>query len=135
MIKDLRDWIQKAEEIGELKRVKREVDWDQEVTAIDYLVGKVPESPSLLFEKIKGYPPGYRVLGNFPGPSANRVAVTLGILASLSDTRFVNVTRTDFSRRSKQTVVNELFLEKTRRHEVPGSQDLSPRRGALHRHR
>jgi UbiD family decarboxylase len=84
MINDLRDWIQKAEEMGELKRVKQEIDWDQEMTAIDYLVGKTPEAPSLLFEKIKDSPSGYRVLGNFPGPSVNRVAMTLGIPAGLS---------------------------------------------------
>lgn len=79
MINDLRDWIEKAEELGELKRVHGEVDWDQELTAIYYLVGKVPPAPALLFEKIKDYPDGYRVLGNFPGPSLNRVALTLGI--------------------------------------------------------
>src|SRR5512137_1839712 len=79
MINDLRGWIQKAEEMGELKRVKGEVDWDQELTAIYYLTGKTASAPSLLFEKIKDYPEGYRVLGNFPGPSLDRVALAFGI--------------------------------------------------------
>ena len=117
MINDLRDWIQKAEEIGELKRIKKEVDWDQEMTAIDYLVGKNPESPSLLFEKIKGYPSGYRVLGNFPGPSVNRVAVTLGIPPGLSALSLIQEIRKRYKNRispvtipKEKAVVNENLL-------------------------
>lgn len=99
MINDLRDWINKVEEMGELKRIKGEVDWDQELTAIDYLVGKSPQSPSLLFEKIKGYPPGYRVLGNFPGPSVNRVALTLGIPTGLSAIEVIQEIRKLYKKR------------------------------------
>ena len=117
MINDLRDWIQKAEEIGELKRVEKEVDWDQELTAIDYLIGKSPQSPSLLFEKIKGYPPGYRVLGNFPGPSVNRVALTLGIPSGLSAISLIQEIRKRYKKRilpvtipKEKAIVNENLL-------------------------
>jgi UbiD family decarboxylase len=117
MINDLRDWIQKAEEMGELKRVKQEIDWDQEMTAIDYLVGKTPEAPSLLFEKIKDSPSGYRVLGNFPGPSVNRVAMTLGIPAGLSAIELIREIQQRYKKRippvtiaKENAVVNENLL-------------------------
>src|SRR4030042_5245955 len=99
MINELRDLIEKAEAMGELKRVKKKVDWDQELTAIDYLVGKSPQAPSLLFEKIKGYPPGYRVLGNVPGPSVNRMALTLGIPAVPSPISLIQEIRKRYKKR------------------------------------
>ncbi len=52
---DLREFIQKLEEEGELKRIKAEVDWDLEMGAIMRKVHDM-EGPAILFEKIKGYP-------------------------------------------------------------------------------
>ena len=37
---DLRDWLKEVEKIGELARIKEEVDWDEELSAITYLTGK-----------------------------------------------------------------------------------------------
>jgi len=51
---DLRQWIQMAEEKGELKRVKAEVDWDLELSHIAKL-NEEKGGPALLFEKVKGY--------------------------------------------------------------------------------
>ena len=53
-IKDMRGFIDKLEEEGELKRVTTEVDWDLEIGAI---TRKVYSSigPALLFENIKGH--------------------------------------------------------------------------------
>lgn len=51
---DLRDFVAKCEMVGQLKRVKAEVDWDLEISH----VAKVVEEklgPALLFEKIKAY--------------------------------------------------------------------------------
>jgi len=51
---DLRQWVDKLEAEGELKRIKAKVDWDGELPAI---IGKVyaERGPALLFENIKGY--------------------------------------------------------------------------------
>ena len=77
-IKDLRDWIEKAEQIGELKRVNG-AHWDVEIGAItDYAHRKQPVNYSVLFDKIKDYPPGFRVLSN-PLGSLKRVAITTGL--------------------------------------------------------
>jgi 4-hydroxy-3-polyprenylbenzoate decarboxylase len=51
---DLREWIQKCEELGELKRIKAEVDWDLELSHIAKL-NEEKGGPALLFERVKGY--------------------------------------------------------------------------------
>ena len=52
--KDLREWIGKLEEAGELKRIGAEVDWDLEMGAVTRKVMD-KSGPALLFENIKGY--------------------------------------------------------------------------------
>ena len=54
MIKDLRDFIAKCEEINELKRVKTEVDWNLELSHISKLNEEI-RGPALLFENVKGH--------------------------------------------------------------------------------
>src|SRR3954464_622710 len=58
---DLRQWLAEARKLGELKEV-RGVDWNLELGAISELNVKKDAPPALLFDEIKGYPKGYRVL-------------------------------------------------------------------------
>jgi UbiD family decarboxylase len=58
---DLRDWIRGAEELGELRRVEG-ADWHLEIGAITEVAACGQASYAILFDKIKGYPAGYRVL-------------------------------------------------------------------------
>ncbi|MCW9046026.1 MAG: phenylphosphate carboxylase subunit beta [Alphaproteobacteria bacterium] len=51
---DLRDFINRCEEIGELKKIKAEVDWDLELSHVSK-VTEEKKGPGLLFENIKGY--------------------------------------------------------------------------------
>ena len=60
---DLRDWIEIADEMGELKTLKG-CDWNLEIGAVTELVAHKEDGPAVLFEDIKGYPTGYRVLSN-----------------------------------------------------------------------
>src|SRR6201986_2173898 len=53
-------WLEKAEQMGELKRITAEVNPDLEAAHITYLVG-LTKSPALLFENIKGHP-GHKAL-------------------------------------------------------------------------
>jgi len=77
-VKDLREWMARVEELGELKHITREVDWDEEMGAITYMVGKQEGGPALLFENVKGYKDsGVRVLFNPFGSSKRRIAVAL----------------------------------------------------------
>ncbi len=79
-IQDLREWLARVDEIGELIRVKEAVDRDEEMSAISYLVAKQQPSPAVLFERARGFeksPIGARLLWNVLGPSLKRIAMTL----------------------------------------------------------
>src|SRR5688500_981164 len=77
-IKDLREWLQRVEAIGELVRIREEVDWDTEMGAITYMVGSAEGGPALLFENVTGHDPRYRSLWNIVASSLNRIAITMG---------------------------------------------------------
>ena len=62
-VKDLREWIEKVDALGELLRIDG-AHWDLEIGALTDLYQQHPGSPALLFDKIPGYPPGFRVLSN-----------------------------------------------------------------------
>ena len=51
---DLRDFVAQCEKVGQLKRVKAEVDWDLEISHVAKVVEE-KSGPALLFEKVKGY--------------------------------------------------------------------------------
>jgi UbiD family decarboxylase len=58
---DLRAWLKQVGELGELREVPG-ADWNLELGAISELNVKKDAPPALLFDEIKGYPKGYRVL-------------------------------------------------------------------------
>src|SRR5512145_1873238 len=58
---DLRPWLAEVEKLGELTHVDG-ADWNLELGAISELNVKKDAPPALLFDKIKGYPKGFRVL-------------------------------------------------------------------------
>ena len=79
MFKDLREWLDEVEKLGELKRVSG-AHWDGEMGPLTQLVHEKyhGSAPALLFDDIPGYPAGYRTLyGHFS--TLNRIAVTLGL--------------------------------------------------------
>jgi UbiD family decarboxylase len=79
-IQDLREWLARVEEIGELVRVKKPVDRDEEMSAVGYLLAKQQPSPAVLFERASGFeksPIGAKLLWNILGPSLKRIAMTL----------------------------------------------------------
>ncbi len=51
---DLRDFINECEKHGQLKRVKKEVDWNLELSHVAK-INEEAKGPALLFEKVKGY--------------------------------------------------------------------------------
>jgi len=91
--RDLRDWLKQVEAIGELRTVKEEVDWEEELTAVTYMVGKEKGGPALLFENVKGYGDGKRVLSNILGSSLRRIALACGLPTELSTMELIQKTR------------------------------------------
>jgi 4-hydroxy-3-polyprenylbenzoate decarboxylase len=61
--KDLRGFIDAAQRLGEL-RVVNGADWDLELGAVTEVAARAAHPKVVLFDNIKGYPPGYRVLAN-----------------------------------------------------------------------
>ncbi len=58
---DLRAWLDAVEKLGELRHV-RGADWNLELGAISELNVKKDAPPALVFDEIKGYPQGFRVV-------------------------------------------------------------------------
>ena len=88
MSRDLRGWIQCAETLGELKRIDG-ADWDVEIGAVTEIGHHLGEqSSALLFDNIKGYPPGFRVLSNTLN-TVKRMAMTLHMDTNYSRNGFI----------------------------------------------
>ena len=75
--RDLREWLQLVETIGELKTV-RGANSEEDIGAITEMLDHAEESPCVLFDEIPNYKPGHRVLVNSMG-SRKRQAITLGL--------------------------------------------------------
>lgn len=75
--KSLREFIAALESSGDLHSISTEVDWDQEAGAV---ARRVTEGygPALLFNNLKDYPQGHRILANSLA-TYRRVAVAMGL--------------------------------------------------------
>ena len=76
-LRDLTGWLEGATALGEVKTVKG-ADWNVEIGAITELAQHRENGPAVLFDEVKGYPAGYRLLVNSLG-SLKRTALTLGL--------------------------------------------------------
>ena len=75
---DLRDWLRKVEEKEEIKLIEG-ASWDLDIGFLTAHYWKNwRTSPALLFDKIDGYHPGFRVLSNFV-MTPDRFALTMGL--------------------------------------------------------
>src|SRR4030067_2162623 len=80
---DLRNFIRKCEEEGELKRVRAEVDWNLELSHIAKL-NEENKGPALLFEKVKDY--SIPVLSSaFISPKRLAIALEMPLHFSMCD--------------------------------------------------
>jgi UbiD family decarboxylase len=75
--RDLREWLDVVDALGELKRVQG-ADSEEDIGAVTEMLDHTEESPCVLFDQITNFTPGYRVLVNSMG-SRKRQAVTLGL--------------------------------------------------------
>lgn len=75
---DLRQFIDAAKKVSGWKEIKG-ADWDLEIGAlIEATAELIPQPPMLVFDEIKGYPAGFRVLG-LSFASYKRVALAFGL--------------------------------------------------------
>ncbi|MDP2727175.1 MAG: UbiD family decarboxylase [Dehalococcoidia bacterium] len=79
---DLREFLSRLEAEEELQKIEEEVDWNLEVGAVVRRSCDL-KAPAPFFQKIKDYPPGYRIVGASasasarPGGYFTRVALAL----------------------------------------------------------
>jgi len=45
-MRDLRGWLKKVEEIGELATITSQLDWNEESSALNYMVGQQEGAPA-----------------------------------------------------------------------------------------
>src|SRR6185295_17925489 len=75
---DLRSFVEAAKKVSDWREIEG-ADWDGEIGAlVESAAELVPQPPMLIFDKIKGYPAGYRVL-SLPYAAYRRVALALGL--------------------------------------------------------
>src|SRR3989442_8682296 len=75
--RDLRDWLARAEAIGQITRIREPIDWNEEMGAITYMAHQQIGAPAPLFENIKGCPSGFRALWNIIGSRVARFALAI----------------------------------------------------------
>ena len=74
-VKDLRDRLARVDEIGEPKRVDG-ANLEEEIGTLYELSWERKDLPTILFDKIPGFCPGYRIATTAPSPRTT--ALTLG---------------------------------------------------------
>ena len=88
-MKDLRDWIKQVDEMEELICLDN-ANWNLEIGCIEEVVSqKSGKRPALLFDKIKDYPAGYRIITNLLG-SLPRLCLTVGFPTDYKPVEFIN---------------------------------------------
>jgi len=75
--KDLREWIEGVDQLGQLRRVDGATA-EEGIGLAQEVLTKHDGAPAVLFDKIPGYEPGFRVLA-CPLGSIERIAYTLGL--------------------------------------------------------
>ena len=84
---DLREWIEQVDKMGELSHIDG-VDWDLEIGALTEVAGRGTNCSALLFDRIKDYPAGYRVLVGMI-ESLKRAALTTNLPADINRDGFI----------------------------------------------
>jgi UbiD family decarboxylase len=91
-VQDLREWIARVDELGELTRVDG-ADAHLELGGLVDLYQWEMGNPALLFDHIGGYQPGHRLLANV-FTSLRRIAISLNLPLDYGPREFVQAWRT-----------------------------------------
>ena len=140
---DLREFIKRAEEAGEILRIKG-ADWKLEMGTLAEIVAHArPEPPAILFEDVPGYPKGMRLISGATN-SSKRLAITLGLPVPDGPLDVVRAYRDRMKTHSPippKTVGKGPVFENVDRDgevdllEIPGAVPARTRRRPLSRHR
>jgi 4-hydroxy-3-polyprenylbenzoate decarboxylase len=84
---DLREWLNEVDKLGELSRIDG-ADWDLEIGALTEVAGRGREASAMLFDHIKDYPAGRRVLVGMI-ESLKRAALTTNLPTDITREGFI----------------------------------------------
>jgi 4-hydroxy-3-polyprenylbenzoate decarboxylase len=85
---DLRSFVEAAKKVSDWRQIDG-ADWDGEIGAlVESTAELVPQPPMLIFDKIKGYPAGHRVL-SLPYAAYKRVALSFGLSTEMTKLELV----------------------------------------------
>ena len=88
--RDLRDWLEGVNSFGELRVVEEEPTRNQEIGAVAEVAAQSNPPPAVLFDKIKGYPAGRRVLTGIHNPTLKRQCLTNHLPLDYTRDQFIN---------------------------------------------
>jgi UbiD family decarboxylase len=115
--RDLREWLALVESHGLLHTIGRNVDPNEELSAITFMATRKLGSPALLFEAFDKNPHGARVLTNMLAASKERFALAVGLDPNASLRDLIAATRRLMKKRipprmipAAQAPVNEVVL-------------------------
>ncbi|HKX50900.1 MAG TPA: UbiD family decarboxylase, partial [Candidatus Binatia bacterium] len=75
---DLRTWLDEVDKLDQLMTVN-DAHWDLELSTLTEIINERSKiRPAIVFNRIKGYPDGYRVAVNLLS-SLQRLALTMGM--------------------------------------------------------
>jgi UbiD family decarboxylase len=74
--RDLRDWLERIDHMGELRRVEG-ASWEEDAGMISEMLAHTEDAPAVIMDAFPGYPKGFRLLLNANG-ARRRIAYTLG---------------------------------------------------------
>jgi 4-hydroxy-3-polyprenylbenzoate decarboxylase len=87
--RDLRGWLEGVDSFGEL-RVVEGADWNQEIGAVAEVAAQSSPPPAVLFDKIKDYPAGRRVLTGVHNPTLKRQCLTNHLPLDFTRDQFID---------------------------------------------
>ena len=90
---DLREWLEEAEKLGEVKHVKG-AGWERDIGMAAEVVLHDETAPCVVFEDVPGTVAGSRVLTNFF--SSKRMNMTLGFPSGLSKIELTDAFRANY---------------------------------------
>ncbi len=102
---DLRPFISRLDSLGELKKIEG-ADWNEEIGTITQLSDE-RNGPALLFDRIKGYPAGYRVISNMIS-QPRRLALALGFPHALPNIELTRLIKDKFK---ESRPIDPVFVE------------------------
>ena len=103
---DLRDFLAHIDRLGML-RVVEGAHWDLEIGAISQMMQETDQNPVLLFEKIPGFPPGFRVLANHQD-NPRKQGIVLGVNPQLANLEIVREMK--IKRRHGRSCLDNFYL-------------------------